>query len=215
MARPAGFEPTTPAEPAGIQIDWTQGNQTTQLRIEQLSDGYRTTLAIVMDIASRMAEANPDMPDPLQTEGVVLIDEVDLHLHPGWQQTILLDLMRTFPNIQFIVSTHSPQVVSSVKPECLRVIDWLNEHPRLLPVLFSEGAEAQQVLLDVLGVKSARVTELQIVQKLENYQEMVANNQWDTKEALALRKTLDQWGAGFEPELVRLDVDIRLQSLDR
>lgn len=203
------------AEPAGIQIDWTQGNQTTQLRIEQLSDGYRTTLAMVMDIASRMAEANPDMPDPLQTEGVVLIDEVDLHLHPGWQQTILLDLMRTFPNIQFIVSTHSPQVVSSVKPECLRVIDWLNEHPRLLPVLFSEGAEAQQVLLDVLGVKSARVTELEIVQKLKDYQQMVANNQWDTNEALALRKTLDQWGAGFEPELVRLDVDIRLQSLDR
>lgn len=203
------------AEPAGIQIDWTQGNQTTQLRIEQLSDGYRTTLAMVMDIASRMAEANPDMPDPLQTEGVVLIDEVDLHLHPGWQQTILLDLMRTFPNIQFIVSTHSPQVVSSVKPECLRVIDWHDEHPRLLPVLFSEGAEAQQVLLDVLGVKSARVTELEIVQKLKDYQQMVANNQWDTKEALALRQTLDQWGAGFEPELVRLDVDIRLQSLDR
>ena len=203
------------AEPAGIQIDWTQGNQTTQLRIEQLSDGYRTTLAMVMDIASRMAEANPDMPDPLQTEGVVLIDEVDLHLHPGWQQTILLDLMRTFPNIQFIVSTHSPQVVSSVKPECLRVIDWHDEHPRLLPVLFSEGAEAQQVLLDVLGVKSARVTELEIVQKLKDYQQMVANNQWDTKEALALRQTLDQWGAGFEPEIVRLDVDIRLQSLDR
>ena len=199
----------------GIQIDWTQGNQTTQLRIEQLSDGYRTTLAMVMDIAARMAEANPDMPDPLQTEGVVLIDEIDLHLHPGWQQTILLDLMRTFPNIQFIVSTHSPQVVSSVKPECLRVIDWHNEHPRLLPVLFSEGAEAQQVLLDVLGVKSPRVEKLEIVQTLKAYQTLVDNNQWDSEEALKLRQTLDQWGAGFEPELVRLDVDIRLQSLDR
>ena len=199
----------------GIQIDWFQNGKTTQLRIEQLSDGYRTTLAMVMDIASRMAEANPDMPDPLQTEGVVLIDEVDLHLHPGWQQTILLDLMRTFPNIQFIVSTHSPQVVSSVKPECLRVIDWLDEQPRLIPVSFSEGAEAQQVLLDVLGVKSPRVEQLEIVQKLKKYQQLVDSNDWDTEEALKLRQTLNQWGAGYEPELVSLDVDIRLKSLDR
>ena len=199
----------------GIQIDWFQNGKTTQLRIEQLSDGYRTTLAMVMDIAARMAEANPDMPDPLQTEGVVLIDEVDLHLHPGWQQTILLDLMRTFPNIQFIVSTHSPQVVSSVKPECLRVIDWLDEQPRLIPVPFSEGAEAQQVLLDVLGVKSPRVEQLEIVQKLKKYQQLVDGNDWDTEEALKLRQTLNQWGAGYEPELVSLDVDIRLKSLDR
>ena len=199
----------------GIQIDWFQNGKTTQLRIEQLSDGYRTTLAMVMDIASRMAEANPDMPDPLQTEGVVLIDEVDLHLHPGWQQTILLDLMRTFPNIQFIVSTHSPQVVSSVKPECLRVIDWLDEQPRLIPVSFSEGAEAQQVLLDVLGVKSPRVEQLEIVQKLKKYQQLVDSNDWDTKDALKLRQTLDEWGADYEPELVRLDVDIRLKSLNR
>lgn len=136
--------------PAGIEVDWKPNGETKQLRIEQLSDGYRTTLAMVMDIAARMAEANPDMPDPLETEGVVLIDEVDLHLHPGWQQTILLDLMDTFKNVQFIVSTHSPQVISSVKPERLRVIDWQHDQPVLIPVDFSEGAEAQQVLLDVL-----------------------------------------------------------------
>ena len=74
------------------------------------------------------------MPDPLQSHGVVMIDEVDLHLHPGWQQTILLDLMRTFPNVQFIVSTHSPQVISSVKPQCLRVIDWQEGKPILVPI---------------------------------------------------------------------------------
>lgn len=201
--------------PAGIEVDWKPNGETKQLRIEQLSDGYRTTLAMVMDIAARMAEANPDMPDPLETEGVVLIDEVDLHLHPGWQQTILLDLMDTFKNVQFIVSTHSPQVISSVKPERLRVIDWQHDQPVLIPVDFSEGAEAQQVLLDVLGVKSPRVQKLEIVQKLQRYQVLVESGEWDTPEALKLRTELNEWGAEHEPELTRLDIDIRLRELDR
>ncbi|MGP7735431.1 AAA family ATPase [Oceanimonas smirnovii] len=150
------------AHPAGIMVDWTVEKEVKQLRIEQLSDGYRTTLAMVMDIAARMAEANPSMADPLETEGVVLIDEVDLHLHPGWQQRILPDLTRTFPNVQFIVTTHSPQVVSTVLPQSLRVIDWQADTPRLLPVDFSLGAESQQVLKQVLGVDS-RPEKLEIV----------------------------------------------------
>ncbi len=203
------------AEPAGIAVDWQQDKIKKTLRIEQLSDGYRTTLAMVMDIAARMAEANPEMLNPLLTEGVVIIDEVDLHLHPGWQQSILLDLMRTFPNIQFIVSTHSPQVISSVKPECLRVIDWKNDRPEMIDIHFSEGAEAQQVLLDVLGVKSPRVEQLEIVKSLHHYQSLVNDNQWDTSEALALREKLQRWGAGYEPELARLDMDIRLKQWER
>ncbi len=202
-------------DPAGIAVDWQQDDCVKQLRIEQLSDGYRTTLAMVMDIAARMAEANPDMSDPLQTEGVVMIDEVDLHLHPGWQQTILLDLMHTFPNIQFIVSTHSAQVASSVKPECLRVIDWQDDKPSLRPVYFSEGAEAQQVLLDVLGLSSPRVEQLDIVQSLKAYQQLVADDKWDSDSALKLRKQLDDWGKEYEPELLRLDMDIRMKEWER
>lgn len=208
------------AEPAGIALDWNRDGIVRELRIEQLSDGYRTTLSMVMDIASRMAEANPDilvsnLSNPLDSEGIVLIDEVDLHLHPGWQQTILLDLQRTFPNVQFIVSTHSPQVVSSVKPESLRVIDWKNETPVLIDVNFSEGAESQQMLLDVLGVPSSRVESLDIVKKLKKYQKLVNENQWDSKDALALRKELEIWGSESEPELVRLDMDVRMKEWER
>lgn len=203
------------ADPAGIKVDWFDDDKVKELRIEQLSDGYRTTLAMTMDIAARMAEANPDTKDPLTTEGVVLIDEVDLHLHPGWQQHILTDLMRTFPKVQFIVSTHSPQVITSVKPECLRVIDWQGSLPSLLPVNFSEGAEAQQVLLDVLGLISPRPEQLDIVKKLHQYQTMIEQNQWDLPEAIALRDELNRWGGSHEPELARLDMDIRLKELDR
>ena len=205
------------ARPAGIQVDWQRIGeyQSQKLRIEQLSDGYRTTLAMVMDIAARMAEANPDMDDPLLTSGMVLIDEVDLHLHPGWQQSILTDLTNTFPNIQFVVSTHSPQVVSSVKPESIRVIDWVEGEAVLRYVDFSQGAEAPQMLQDVLGLESLRPPELEIVKILNRYTELVESNQWDCPEALELRVKLNDWGAEHEPELMRLDMDIQLRELDR
>ena len=88
-----------------------------KLSLNQLSGGYRIVLALAADLARRMAQGNPHMDDPLQSEAIVLIDEIELHLHPAWQQRILSDLMRTFPNAQFIVSTHSPQVLTTVEPK--------------------------------------------------------------------------------------------------
>jgi predicted ATP-binding protein involved in virulence len=196
-------------------LDWKSGNTEKELRIEQLSDGYRTTLAMVMDIAARMAEANPKAKSPLEADGVVMIDEVDLHLHPGWQQTILSDLVSTFPRVQFIVSTHSPQIVSTVKPTQIRVIDWQGEKPTLKQVYFSEGAEFQQVLMDVLGVKSSRAEHLEIVKSLRKYQQYVENNQWDSEDAKNLRKELDDWAGEYESELSNLDMDISIRKLDR
>jgi predicted ATP-binding protein involved in virulence len=91
----------------------TKNNQ--ELRIEQLSDGEKCLLAMVGDLARRMAIANPSLDDPLHGEGIVLIDEVDLHLHPQWQRMILPRLMANFPNCQFIVTTHSPQILGELK----------------------------------------------------------------------------------------------------
>lgn len=84
------------------------------LGIEQLSDGYKTMLGLVIDLSSRFAMANPHLANPLNADGIVMIDEVDLHLHPSWQQRVLGDLMRTFPNTQFIVTTHSPYIVEAL-----------------------------------------------------------------------------------------------------
>ena len=94
------------------RIDKTvNGEISHELRIEQLSEGYKIVIAMVADLAARMAEANPEMENPLNTSGIVLIDEVDLHLHPRWQREILVQLTEVFPNLQFIVSTHSPVIV--------------------------------------------------------------------------------------------------------
>lgn len=82
----------------------------------EMSDGYRSVLSMVADIAHRMAVLNPQLGDAiLETPGIIVIDEVELHLHPGWRKRILKDLTSVFPNIQFIVSTYSPEVITSYK----------------------------------------------------------------------------------------------------
>jgi len=82
-----------------------------------LSHGYRATLTLVADIACRASLLNPTLDDPAaQTPGVVLIDELDLHLHPNWQRTVVGDLRRTFPAVQFICTTHSPFIIQALRP---------------------------------------------------------------------------------------------------
>ena len=90
-----------------------------RIPINQLSDGYKSTISLVADIAYRMAVLNPQLLGNVckETEGIVLIDEVDLHLHPTWQQRILGDLREIFPKVQFIVTTHAPAVINTVKSE--------------------------------------------------------------------------------------------------
>lgn len=87
------------------------------LQIDQLSRGYKAVLSVIADIAKRLSMANPNSQNPLEEDAVILIDELDLHLHPKWQKEIVDDLKRTFPNCQFIVSTHSPFVIQSLNAE--------------------------------------------------------------------------------------------------
>ena len=88
-----------------------------RLDIKQLSDGERGLLALVLDLARRLSQANPKLDDPLRDgEGIVLIDELDLHLHPSWQRTVIEKLTTTFPNCQFIATTHSPQIIGECDP---------------------------------------------------------------------------------------------------
>jgi predicted ATP-binding protein involved in virulence len=100
-------KPTLLVDKGGLPLD-----------VRQLSEGERGTLALVLDLARRLSQANPGSPDPVkQGEAIVLIDELDLHLHPKWQRSIVGGLSTTFPRCQFIATTHSPQVVASVDPE--------------------------------------------------------------------------------------------------
>jgi predicted ATP-binding protein involved in virulence len=116
-----------------------------------LSDGYRNMVALVADVAWRASVLNPHFgaDAAAQSEGVILIDEIDLHLHPRWQRRILGDLRRTFPRLQFVATTHSPQVISSARREEVRVF---RDNALVEVQPFVEGRDTNSLLEDVLGV---------------------------------------------------------------
>ncbi|KKG64153.1 AAA family ATPase [Methanosarcina mazei] len=88
------------------------------LNLRQLSDGERGMFSLVLDLAKRLSQANPQLDNPIKDgSAIVLIDEIDLHLHPKWQRTVIKQLTETFPKCQFIATTHSPQIVAAVEPE--------------------------------------------------------------------------------------------------
>lgn len=110
-----------------ICIYYQENNHTIKMPLNRMSDGYKCTIHLIADIAYRMAQLNPQLGKKvLDTPGVVIIDEIDLHLHPEWQKRILEDLTRIFPHIQFIVSTHASSVISSVKSENLVILNGNN-----------------------------------------------------------------------------------------
>lgn len=97
-------------------------NSGVSVNFRQASKGQQVYLALVADIARRMAYLNVNLDNLLHGQGIVLIDEVELHLHPSWQQGVIERLQKTFPNIQFIITTHSPQVLANVKAENIFII---------------------------------------------------------------------------------------------
>ena len=92
------------------------------MRFDELGFGYQTTLTWLADFCKRMFELYPDAENPLHEEAVVLVDEIDLHLHPKWQRDLVPTLSKIFPNVQFIVTTHSPHVLQSMEDVNLYVL---------------------------------------------------------------------------------------------
>jgi predicted ATP-binding protein involved in virulence len=119
------------------------------LYIDQLSEGERNLLVMVADLARRLAITNPDMADALLGEAIVLIDEIELHLHPAWQRRVLPSLRRTFPNCQFVVTTHSPQVISEVPNDAVVLLQDFKFSPPPTP---TSGRDSNAILEQVMGV---------------------------------------------------------------
>lgn len=108
-----------------IEIVYQKNGVKERLPMKMLSDGLRITISMVADIAYRMAVLNPQLLDRIaeETPGIVLIDEVDMHLHPEWQKRIMTDLHYIFPRVQFIVTTHSPSVLANIKKEHILLLE--------------------------------------------------------------------------------------------
>ena len=190
------------------------GYEAEKLALDQLSGGYRIMLALAGDLARRMAQGNPHLDDPLRSEAVVLIDEVDLHLHPSWQQRVLPDLTRTFPNAQFVVSTHSPQVLTTVRPE--RIVRLFRHDGRIRAgreVGPTYGAEAGGVLEAVMEVRERPGAEHNpFVRKLEEYMRLVDDGRGRCEEAISLRSELEKMSPR-DPEFDRADMEMERREI--
>ncbi len=143
----------------------------------------------------------------LVTPGIMLIDEIDLHLHPSWQQRVLRDLMSAFPTTQFIVTTHSPQVLTTVPSECIRILRG-NKVYSAPPG--TEGSEPERMLKQVLGLENVRPATNPATQELREYLALVDRDQWNSPRALELRSRLDARYQGQEPAL--LDADLQIEN---
>ncbi|MCX8519669.1 MAG: AAA family ATPase [Methylophilaceae bacterium] len=217
MLSPQFSNPRTEARPLRFVIDRHAPDGTTStLRIGQLSDGYRTVLGLVMDFARRLMEANSwviaNGENPLDLPAIALIDEVDLHLHPSWQQHVLKDLTQTFPNTQFIVTTHSPQVLSTVKRENIRVIgpDASGKLIAKTPLAMTYGEPSGDVLHSVMQVDpQPPVSEKADLQRLTA---LVDQGDYQRLEAKKLMQKLRNKLGEHHPQLQRLQRSIARQK---
>jgi predicted ATP-binding protein involved in virulence len=126
------------------------------LTVNQLSDGEKCLIAMVGDLARRMAIANPERNDPLEGDGIILIDEIDLHLHPKWQRMIVPRLQEVFPKCQFIISTHSPHVITHVHPESLYLLMQTDSGIVAERLAESYGKNVDRILEELMGMETTR-----------------------------------------------------------
>lgn len=170
--------------------------------VDQLSSGERMLFGLVGDLARRLVVANPGADEPLKGSGVVLIDEIDLHLHPRWQRLVLFKLRNIFPNVQFIVTTHSPQVLQYVKPEHIILLDngqVVEDKIRTL------GKDSDLILREAFSVNrySEEIPEIHEVRaKVRRCFDLIDDEAF--REAEKLLKELEELLGGNDPDIVEL-----------
>ena len=170
-----------------------------EFNVLQLSDGERNMLALLGDLSRRLSVLNPGLANPNEGAGVVLIDEIDLHLHPGWQREVVANLEKTFPKCQFIISTHSPQVVGELLPESVKR---LREGKLLAPVSRSYGLSSGEVLEELMNGRDRNASLQELARDIER---AIEDERYSDARA-ALARLRGQFGG--IPEVLRLEESI-------
>jgi len=198
---------------AELDIDWSNyphdmtlmkynGNvkEAMGLSIGQLSSGERTLIALVADLTRRLCLANPNADNPLEGNGIVLIDEIDVHLHPKWQQKVVMKLRAIFPNIQFVLTTHSPEVLKRLDRQNLRII---KDGQVFNKVPYIKGRDNNSIIRDAFGTHE-RIPEYE--EKLSEFYKYVDSENIEVRQKA--RKILDDlkndWG----------DIDLEIQRAE-
>lgn len=180
-----------------------------RLTVNQLSDGEKCLIALVGDLARRLAIANPVLDkSPLHGNGLVLIDEIDLHLHPRWQRMVVPKLLEVFPNCQFFISTHSPHILTHVQPQSLFLLQLTDEGITAENPSESYGKNVDRILEDLMGLKTTRPDKVNN-QLHDVFLAIQAGNFEKAKEKINLLRQ----EIGEDPELVKAEVLIKRKEI--
>jgi predicted ATP-binding protein involved in virulence len=212
-------------EPTGwCELDWDLEKKSLvvghhdygRLPLSALSDGVRNMIALIADIARRCATLNPQLSEDAArlTPGVLLIDEVDMHLHPRWQQLIVELLRKAFPSLQMILTTHSPHVLSTVDADSIRVIR-LSEGRGILeiPAFQTRGVESADILAKVMDVDP--VPQVEQARWLTDYRTFVQTGENESPGARDLWDRLVTHFGKEHPVLAEVETLRRLQEFKR
>lgn len=184
------------------------------LPISMLSDGVRAMISLTADLALRCVRLNGFLGElaPQNSPGIVLIDEIDLHLHPEWQQKVVQALRKAFHNLQFIISSHSPQVLSTVNSDNIRVVfkDAKGKWQARSPDQEILGLESAIALNEVMGVNP--IPPVDAAKLIASYTIAIENGVHDSVEGLALREQLRHIYGERHSVLLDADKLIRFQS---
>jgi len=178
-----------------------------RMPLNQMSDGNKSTISLIADIAYRMAQLNPQLLDEVLngTPGIVMIDEIDLHLHPAWQRHILRDLTMIFPMVQFIVTTHAPSVINTTREKNLRIL----REGRLVNVPNQTyGKDVNTITREVMDVTQRPVS---IMSRFNQFYQMMDKQDYDKAEGI-LDDLESEIGAD-DTELVSCRVRLELEQL--
>lgn len=194
------------AEDIEIHQTFTDGKSEI-LPLHCLSDGAKSILAISSDIAYRMAVLNPHLLGKVteETDGIVLIDEIDMHLHPSWQRKIIDSLHRTFPKVQFIFTTHSPTVLTNVPKENIRILD---NGEIYTPDVNTKGRDVNSILREIMNtaIRPSDVTE-----KLNAFSKAIEDENLDTAQKI-LDELRNQLGEN-DSEVVGAKITLDLERI--
>ena len=192
----------------GPQYFYMEKNDGVKHRFEQFSDGEKCYITLISDIARLLAMANPTQDNPLDGEGVVIIDEVDLHLHPAWQMKVIGILRDLFPKCQFFISTHSPIVATNVD---------VTNNDKLFVARNGEisptpkkifGREVDMILLDLFAMDTLRNDKVQ--ERIDHLWSLLKNGDYRSEEFHDNLSFLKSRLPNDDPEFSRIRLQIAL-----
>lgn len=188
-------------------IYFDENKEHARMPMSVLSDGYRCTISLIADIAYRMATLNPQLLEHVltETEGIVLVDEIDLHLHPAWQKRIIRDLTDIFPKVQFIVTTHAPEVINSVRRESIVI---LQDNESLPAADETYGKDANTILREVMEV-STRPEE--VGELFERFYDLLDQEEW--RQAEGVLDQLEEKIGSNDAEVTSCRVRLELEQM--